>query len=77
MSKKDVLREMIDAEQQAMREIYGFDNGVAHEKERIIKLLENRKVVFNALSGYELTNWDSTFNLMLQHTIELIEGETE
>jgi hypothetical protein len=41
MSREEKMRELIQQEQELMREIYGFDKGVAHERERIIKLLES------------------------------------
>ena len=41
MSREEKLREIAEQEQALMREIYGFDNGVAWERERIIKLVEN------------------------------------
>lgn len=40
MSREEIMRELAEQQQTLMRETYGFDNGVAHERERIIKLLK-------------------------------------
>lgn len=50
--------------------------GIELEQSRIVKLLEDRIITANALSPDGLTQWDNTFNLMIQHTIELIKEET-
>lgn len=42
ISREEKLREMAQEEQALMREIYGFDNGVVWERERIIDKLRDR-----------------------------------
>jgi hypothetical protein len=54
----------------------GFRAGLAWEQERIIKLLESKIIISNVLSPDKLPEWDYTLNLTLQHTIQLIKGET-
>lgn len=63
MSREEKLREIVEQEQALMRDIYGFDNGVIAERERIIKLLENQH------------NFDQIFLDAVDQVIALIKGE--
>ena len=67
MSREEKLRELAEQEQALMREIYGFDNGVAWERERIIKLLESIETYPNG--------WD--YDDPFSSVIALIKGENK
>ena len=70
MSREEKLREMADQEQALMREIYGFDNGVVWERERIIKLLEEQRIELAAQGGM-------TEAITIGMAIALIKGENK
>ena len=70
--REEKLREMMRQEQEMMRDIYGFDNGVAWERERIIKLLETNKAWCNA-DSYTDQSCDCPWHL----AIALIKGENK
>ena len=54
-----------------------FENGADIERERIIKLLKSKTIIYSVLTPEQLGEWEQMFNLMLGHTIELIKGETK
>lgn len=80
MSREEKLRELAEQEQALMREIYGFDNGVAWERERIIKLLEGYQAKkcndYECFSGLNRNahDWECGVDEM-NRNIALIKGE--
>jgi hypothetical protein len=68
------LHEMSKQEQALMREIYGFDNGVAYERERIIKLLDTLRCKAN---GVEHDCNNDLAGYSVDGLIALIKGENK
>lgn len=86
MSREEKLREIAEQEQALMREIYGFDNGVAWERERIIKLLENplfhfligsEQVVLKGQPPQSTIQWIHADSCSGCYAIALIKGERQ
>jgi len=74
MSREENLKEMMRQEQEMMRDIYGFDNGVVHERERIIKLLEG---LIDNRTTYEMPTEYWVQKKLLEYVIALIKGENK
>ncbi len=72
MSREEKMLELMKNEQELMREIYGFDKGVAQERERIIKLLEPLGCEAN---GVEHDCQNGLGYTTAQDLIALIKGE--